>query len=294
MHRPHEIAFISSGGSDLILLIDVAHVANKYAFKSTETWALDAIYGRVIQQVIPPRPDDMAVPQPPPSLNPLKTMDQLARLLRLTQLCNHQRLLNTLISILSDLTRSSTHYALVAMTIADELDIPSLRGVSYLEVLQKYQVDKWSMPEPVRPYVQLGEQISQSNTEKIALEVQEEMPVMTPAQRTRLLTGFYRLTRTWERIRLSPPGFGHALACGATWHQHGCTLSWAEFWRERTRSEAVLSLSVADVLGRLEHIQKEYERVGNTTYMHPECRLLAKKCLLETIRRIEDGLPEFF
>jgi hypothetical protein len=61
-------------------------------------------------------------------------------------------------------------------------------------------------------------------------------PPITASQRLRLLTGYYRLTRMWDYLRVHPPSFGHASSCGATWHQHGCMQSWVEFWKEKSRT----------------------------------------------------------
>ena len=276
-------------GGDLTQLIDIAQVANKYSFKSTETWALDAIYRRVTQHTNSSPTEGTPAPEPTSTTSPTPldmTLDRLIRVLRLTQLCHHQRLLDTLVGILTRLTKTSIHYAFMAMAIADELDIPGLRGVSYLEVLQNCSesIDKWSMPDFQAP--------SNLSIEKKDVP-DEELPAISLPQRTRLLTGYYRLARTWERIRAGPPEFVHAQACGATWHQHGCTLSWADFWRGKTRSDGVLRLGAADVLGKLKYIQEEYDKF-NTAHMHHECRHQAKKCLLETIKKIEDALPDFF
>ena len=289
--RPLEIATITSEGGDLTQLIDIAQVANKYSFKSTETWALDAIYRRVTQHTNSSPTEGTSAPGSTSTTSPTPldmTLDRLIRILRLTQLCHHQRLLDTLVSILTRLTKTSAHYAFMAMAIADELDIPGLRGVSYLEVLQNCSdsIDDWSMPDLTTP--------SHSSIEKKDVPGGDwELPAISLPQRTRLLTGYYRLARTWERIRAGPPQFEHAQACGATWHQHGCTLSWADFWRGKTRSDGVLRLGAADVLGKLRHIQEEYDKF-NTAHMHHECRHQAKKCLLEIIKKIEDALPDFF
>ena len=272
-----------SEGGDLTQLIDIAQVANKYSFKSTETWALDAIYRRVTQHTT----EDTSALEPTSITTPTPldmSLDRLTRILRLTQLCHHQRLLDTLVGILTRLTKTSVHYAFMAMAIADELDIPSLRGVSYLEVLQNCSesIDKCSMPDFTTPYPSIKKDVPG-----------EELPAISLAQRTRLLTGYYRLARTWEQIRVGPPEFEHSLACGATWHQHGCTLSWGDFWRGKTRCDGVLRLGAADVLGKLKHIQEEYDKF-NAAHMHHECRHHAKKCLLKLIKKIEDALPDFF
>jgi len=147
------------------------------------------------------------------------------------------------------------------------------------------------LPGFVRGDVHIGQS---AGLEKEKSPPEDDLPALTSEQRTRLLAGYYRLSRFWERLRAAPPDFDHALACGATWHQHGCTLSWVEFWKEKARSETVINLGVADVLGKLRHIQREYIRLGSTTYMHHECREMAKKCLAETIKNTEDNLSEFF
>ncbi|KIL59055.1 hypothetical protein M378DRAFT_188059 [Amanita muscaria Koide BX008] len=300
---PSEIAAVSSQFGDLTLLSDIAQVANKYFFKSVETWALDVVYARVsrIQQRL--KGVDSGT-HTSPSFQLSKTgssipvddipMDQFTRLLRLSQICVHEPLLDAIVSILSHSTKTSLQHAFRAMNIADELDIPSLRGVAYLEVLQKCSIDNWIVPGFKQLTIMTSQRLSQSVQDKDSPSPDEELPEITPAQRSRLLTGYYRMSRFWERTRLTPPEFDHALACGATWHQRGCTLSWVEFWREKARSETILNLDVADVLGKLRHIEKEYARLGNTTYMHHDCRLMAKECLAVAVKNIEDNLYEFF
>lgn len=162
------------------------------------------------------------------------------------------------------------------MTLADELDLRTLRGVAYLEMMQKAVVVKRSSS------VDEG-------------EVDEDgRLVINSSQQLRLLSGYYRLTKTWEKLRTTPPAFDHSPSCGATWHQHGCTQSWLEFWKEKTRGDAVLSLGLADVLGRLKQVQKDYDRWGSATYMHHDCRLAARRSIMEMIKTVEDGLPEYF
>ena len=40
---PPELQVVFSSNADLTQLIDIARIANKYSFKSLETWALDAV-----------------------------------------------------------------------------------------------------------------------------------------------------------------------------------------------------------------------------------------------------------
>jgi hypothetical protein len=128
------------------------------------------------------------------------------------------------------------------MTLADELDLKGLRGAAYAEVMQKAVVVK-EFPlfnlgvssGPATSSSPLSSSTPPVTADEDAGREREPEPPLTSAQRLRLLTGYYRLTRTWDHLRLHPPAFVHATSCGATWHQHGCMQSWTEFWKEKTR-----------------------------------------------------------
>lgn len=66
-----------------------------------------------------------------------------------------------------------------------------------------------------------------------------------------------------------------------------------EFWKDKTKGEAVMSLGLADVIGRLRQVQKEYDRSG-PTYMAHDCKLAARRSLTECIKKVEDQLPDYF
>ncbi|KIY46747.1 hypothetical protein FISHEDRAFT_46717 [Fistulina hepatica ATCC 64428] len=277
---PPELRVVTSADADLTQLIDIARVSNKYFFKSLETWSLDAI-----QEYVGRKPCPILTTIPPPMSysftddDGLSSTAQLTRLVRLAQMCSHDRLMDTMIALLRSLMSSSLQYAYLAMTLADELDIRALRGSAYLEVMQKSMVVKRTKVD----------------VDLAAKPTSPDQPfVINPAQQLRLLSGYYRLTRTWERLRVAPPHFEHSASCGATWHQHGCTQSWLEFWKDKTRSEAVLSFGMADCLGRLKLIAKDYDRWGSATYMHHDCRLAARRSISEVIKSVEEALPDYF
>lgn len=173
----------------------------------------------------------------------------------------------------------SLQYAYLAMKLADELDLRTLRGAAYLEVMQKATV--------VRKAV--GDSVDSEGTVDSAGRL-----VITRTQQLKLLAGYYRLTATWDRLRLTPLHFEHSHSCGATWHQQGCTQSWLEFWKENRRSDGVMNLGLADVLGRLKLVQKDLDRWGSATYMHHDCRINAKKAIGDMIKRVEESLPDYF
>ena len=58
----------------------------------------------------------------------------------------------------------------------------------------------------------------------------------------------------------------------------------------------MLGKGLADVLGRLRVIQKDYDRLGSSTatYMHHDCRIAARRSIGECIRKIEEALPDLF
>ncbi|KAJ7078682.1 hypothetical protein C8R44DRAFT_836688 [Mycena epipterygia] len=315
---PPELRVIHSSDADLTQLMDIARIANKYSFKTLETWSLDAI-----QEYVNRKPSPILTSIPPPNSytfspnspsssaytpggsRPIESTAQLTRLIRLAQMCNHEKLLSTMILLLRQLMSSSLQYAYLAMTLADELDLRALRGAAYLEVMQKAVVVKRAKVDPIKPKPApiAGPSTgpgpapidADDATETIEGDVDEEgRLVVNRAQQLRLLSGYYRLTGTWERLRTTPPHFDHAPSCGATWHQHGCTQSWLEFWKDKSRSDAVLALGLADVLGRLKQVQRDYDRWGSATYMHHDCRMAAKRSITEAIKTVEDALPDYF
>ncbi|KAK7681595.1 hypothetical protein QCA50_015328 [Cerrena zonata] len=286
---PHELMSIHTPQADVVRLVDIARVSYKYHFKSLEAWALDAINDHVNRKdsalfTFPsPSPSGFAISRGTFQAN----STQLSQLIRLAQLCDHERLLSTMITLLKRMMSQGIEYAHLAMTLADELDLRTLRGVAYLEVMQKAAVvvrrDK-------------GKGVLNEDGEGADTDIvdSEGRLIVSAEQQLRLLTGYYRLTQAWEKLRTCPIPFDHAASCGATWHQHGCTQSWLEFWKEKTKGETVIVLALSDFLGRLKVIAKEFDRWGSATYMHHDCRLIARKVIQEKIRQVEETLPDFF
>lgn len=204
-----------------------------------------------------------------------------------------------MIGLLRQLMTSSVQYAYLAMTLSDELNLRSLRGAAYLEVMQKATVVKKTSLDSILHSTSVASSgvadpaSTSDNTPEGSLDASGRL-VITRAQQLRLLSGYYRLTSTWDKLRLNPLTFEHSHTCGATWHQQGCMQSWLEFWKEKTKSDSVMNLGLADVIGRLKLVQKDYDRWGSATYMHHDCRINAKKAITDTIRRVEEALPDFF
>ena len=296
---------LTSPSANLDHLIDITRLANKYSFKSLETWALDAIQDFVNRKPSPilnVTPSSHAYTFPgtesQSSAWSSNTENQLTRLIRLAQLCQHDRLMTTMITRLRQLMSSSVEYAYLAMKLSDELDLRSLRGAAYLEVMQKATVVKKVKIDVLKPPPSLNSSSSSASSSSPPsaegdLDSYSRL-IVTREQQLRLLAGYYRLTAVWDKLRLTPPHFEHAISCGASWHQQGCTQSWLEWWKEKTRSDSVMNLGLADVIGRLKLLQKDYDRWGTATYMHLDCRNNAKRAIVDVIKRVEDALPDFF
>ena len=65
------------------------------------------------------------------------------------------------------------------------------------------------------------------------------------------------------------PYLDHSPSCEATWHQPGCSQSFAEpeFWKEKTKTKRVAGLGMEDVIGRLKAVHKEFDRWGCDIYV---------------------------
>ncbi|KAI6044753.1 hypothetical protein EDC04DRAFT_2877518 [Pisolithus marmoratus] len=266
---PHEIMMVQSSRVDLNRLIDIAKVANKYSFRSTETWVLDAIQEHIEKKPSPlfsPIASGLRFSLNSLALAPPDTKAQISRLIRLAQTCGHQRLLDTMVSLLRQLMSTSLHYSYLAMTLADELDLRELRGLAYMEVLRRAVF--LSVPDGDGGAMVEG-------------EIQETSD------------GLERLVM-WEKLRAVPITFDHSPSCGANWNQHSCMQNWIEFWKERTRADALLSLDSANVIGRLTFILKEFEKWGSVSYMHQDCKVVAKRAIHEKIKSVQESLPDCF
>ncbi|KZT64283.1 hypothetical protein DAEQUDRAFT_678817 [Daedalea quercina L-15889] len=293
---PHELLAVHHDPSVYFpRLMDVAKLSNKYSFKSIEAWALDAVNDLVLREqnnigLSALLPYDLShVPQ----ITFTPTGQLFSRLIHLAHACGHESLLNTMINLLRKRMRQAIDYAYLAMTLADELDLRKLRGAAYMEILRRGSLFPSSSPfsSPIPGSIQAQDREESSVEEE---QIAHNELLMSPEQKLRLLSGYYRLTASWESLRRHPLSFDHAPTCGATWHQHGCSQSWLEFWKEKTRCEAVLDIGMADVPGRLKAVGRELDRWGSATYMHHDCRQVARRGIEQKAKEVEALLPDYF
>jgi hypothetical protein len=184
--RQHELLQVHSNLANLTRLIDIASISNKYSVKSLETWALDVIVDTLTRRGSSSLQFPLAglchAPAPPTQTCTLPAQlsnnEQIVALVRLAQMCQHERLLNTMVESLRRHMGSSPQNAYMAMTLADELDLRVLRGAAYLEVIQK-SIVVVRRPGPGRVEGEIDA---------------DGRLVVSAAQQMRLLSGYYRLT----------------------------------------------------------------------------------------------------
>lgn len=286
---------VHNNPSDFPRLLDVAKLSSKYSFRCVEFWALDAVNELVIRDqndvgLSALLPYDLTRA---PHITFTPTGQLFCRLIRLAQACGHDALLSTMTNLLKKRMRQVVDYAYLGMTLADELDLRKLRGAAYMEILQRGSL--FPPPSPSSSPTSGDASIpSQEETTVEKEQVAHNELLMSPEQKLRLLSGYYRLTASWEFLRKHPLPFDHAPTCGATWHQHGCSQSWLEFWKEKSRCEAVLDVGMADVPGRLRAVGRELDRWGSATYMHHDCRQVARQRIDQKAKEVEASLPDYF
>ncbi len=280
---------VYAGNVDIGKLIDIARVASKYLFKSVETWALDAINDHVDRK---DSPLQSILTTDPPEGSLRIISEQISRLMRLAQLCGHERLLSSTTSLLRKLmglsNSESIRYAHLAMSLADELDLRELRGIAYFKVVEKAVIV--TSPEGYRAPV-VGEGIEDEQEDGV-FDSKGRL-VVSRQQHFRFLQGCYRLTCAWEKLRVEPVQFDHP-AHSSAWHQHRCTYRWMDFWKEKAKGECVNQLGLADLVGRLKAISREFDRWEELAHMEDGCVESARKAISEKIKQVEAGLPDFF
>jgi hypothetical protein len=247
---------VHTESADLTKLIDIARIAHKYTYKSTESWCLDAIHTFLKRKPTSSSPfsftslrnssssiassSSSSSGSGSSSVGFSGSISQLSGLIRLAVMCEHATLLGTMVSTLRDLMGTSIQFAYLGVRLADELDIRELRGIAYMEIMHKPTVMQRSGSTEDDAM-----QLSEGDTDE------EGRLVISTAQQLRLLSGYYRLTRTWETLRTQAVPFEHSPACTAQYHMHACAQSWVDFWKEKTKADTVLSLGLADVTGKL-------------------------------------------
>ncbi|KAH8104971.1 hypothetical protein DFH11DRAFT_1733499 [Phellopilus nigrolimitatus] len=239
---------------DVLKLLNIATTANKYAFKSLETWACDAVL------------ECVSCKQFSFDESNLDRFVQLRTTIRLAQICQHRHLLKRSVGILERSLETSPTCLALALSLADEFvpPIPSLTGSAYFAALLRGPAF-WDAPE---------------------MRVSE-------SQRQCMLKGYYTLTREWAHLSAHPPESKHGASCGSS-DREQCAAIWNLFWLGQVARKDMQELDLADVGGRLRMILKEIDKHNLIFGMTKECKIGIKKSLTERIKAFQTNLVDYF
>lgn len=249
---PAEVFAMPSSTTQLVRLISIARIAHKYAFRTTEAWALTVLTMCVCQSgtQAPPTPDEaatnlMGLPVPLGFVgsndNPIASSTSiLIQLTEVAVLCAHDELHEAVEPIWADLLfAGQTKDIVSAMTIADryKAQLRPLLGLAYYLMMLKGK-DEWCNYDDDED-MDHGEGKAKGENPK---------PRLTRDQRIRLLTGYYNLSRACDTLSSTPPKLTHHPSCflpaqqaqasiglggagAAAAHAHArCSEAWETLW----------------------------------------------------------------
>ncbi|EIW81192.1 hypothetical protein CONPUDRAFT_55683 [Coniophora puteana RWD-64-598 SS2] len=209
-------------------------------------------------------------PSHSPPLDEAADTPSLVQVTELASLCEQRELLDAATLRWKRLLASSRDVAL-ALGLAERLNLRGLLGAAYHAMLLQGR-DVWDAD-----------------------------PLLTRAQRVRLLSGHYSLARAWERLPGEPPALAHSPRCtgGA---QVRCNAAWAALWRSALdMGKQVLPLQYADVLGKVmlaesvikALVEREIPTQGMLDAM-PWCKENALGATSGKVKEIQETLADHF
>ena len=278
--RPPEVQVYNTPTADVDRLLTIAEMTNKYHFTSTEGWAVGALNNVIRGRHGPP--------QPQYELSHCSSQ-WMKRLLEVALLCGHTELRDYVAERWVERIIARDLRPVHALEIAERSGVRRLEGYAYY--IQMLEMDDDFTPGVAED----GKKFQRSQIWRLASDGEDvhTPAVLTPAQRQRLLSGHWSLTRLWERLRVNPPKFERSDGC--TYHQHGCLATWAQLWRDVGKSEITIACASADVLERLKRMEEQLiVHQDLSMALTPQCKRRALLALKATTKEVQDGLADHF
>ncbi|KAF7987052.1 hypothetical protein HWV62_187 [Athelia sp. TMB] len=260
---PHELMVALTPQANMLQLFHLSRITHKYQFRSIETWALAALT-TAYKNTIPSPLDDVEG-------SGQNKGPSLAQITELAALCEQRELLDAALAKWKRLLGEGRDVAL-ALSLSERLQLPHLLGMSYYSMLLKGR-DAWAVD-----------------------------PLLTRAQRVRLLSGHYALSKLWERLPGEPPAMSHSTRCtgGATVR---CNQAWGALWKSvlDMGKQMPVSLQYADVLGKMMLAESTIKALVDGTIPTqgllegmPYCKQNALTVTGEKVKEIQEGLADYF
>ncbi|KIK54785.1 hypothetical protein GYMLUDRAFT_264487 [Collybiopsis luxurians FD-317 M1] len=202
---PAEVFAMPSSQAQVVRLISVARLAHKYAFRTTESWALSVLTMCVCQSPDPPsgNSNDADVDVN----NIVSSTSVLNQLTEVAVLCANEELHEAVEPLWADLLFAGQSKDIIsAMTIADRYraQLRPLLGLAYYLMMLKGK-EEWSK---CAAGVDVDEEESSSSDKAGTTKLR-----LTRDQRIRLLSGYYNLSRACEALPNNPPKLTHHPSC---------------------------------------------------------------------------------
>ncbi|KAK7048637.1 BTB domain-containing protein [Favolaschia claudopus] len=255
---PSEIASAMSAHANDLQLINLARIAHKYQFRSTENWALNSLTAYHSSTVGSP------------------SVQNLVQITELSILCDCKALLNAAVAKWKRLLGEGRAVA-VAINVAERLNLRSLLGISYYQMMLKGR------------------------------EAWDSDPQLNARQRIRLLSGHYNLIKLCEELPSCPPRLVHDHSCI---RKGKCKNAFAAFWKMTLTSKEgglvgqVLKVQSADLLAKVmlaESIIRAYVEgnipnldLSESGEMHDKCLQIALRAAEDKVKEVQDNLVDLF
>ncbi|KAJ4490690.1 hypothetical protein J3R30DRAFT_3399973 [Lentinula aciculospora] len=200
---PAEVFAMPSTQAQITRLIGIARIAHKYAFRTTESWALSVLTMCVCQAPDTPSDHDIHGDVEVDSEAGKSIVSSTNILIQLTEvavLCAHDELHEAVEPIWADLLfAGQTQDIVSAMGLADRYksQLRPLLGLAYYLMMLKGK-EEWTKAA-------LGDDKDDSDKMK--------KPRLTRDQRIRLLSGYYNLSRACESLPSNTPKLTHHPSC---------------------------------------------------------------------------------
>ncbi|KAJ3989201.1 hypothetical protein F5890DRAFT_1549835 [Lentinula detonsa] len=243
---PAEVFAMPSTQAQITRLIGIARFAHKYAFRTTEGWALSVLTMCVCQAPDTPSGHDIhgdVEVDTEAGRSIVSSTELLIQLTEVAVLCTHDELHEAVEPIWADLLfAGQTQDIVSAMGLADRYksQLRPLLGLAYYLMMLKGK-EEWTKSAS-------GDVEDDSEKKK--------KPRLSRDQRIRLLSGYYNLSRACEALPTNPPKLTHHPSCfmpaqqaqqtiglggagSAAAHAHArCGESWDTLWAGLVMSTA--------------------------------------------------------
>ncbi|KAI0087776.1 hypothetical protein BDY19DRAFT_892283 [Irpex rosettiformis] len=256
---PHELVTALTPEADITPMYNLARIANKYQFRSLESWALSSLYtyfsrpgafDNILTTHPPVPPSQPSIPgislphpYPSPSITPTSTSHlppSLVQLTELSALCERFDLLDlTLYRWRHLIGESNSKDLALAIDVGERFNLRSITGLAYHGLLLKGKTH-WDALS-----------FSCTTTTTTSPSSSSDVPLLTRERRIRLITGYYSLCKLWDTLPTTPPPLAHTSKCTS---QTRCTKAFTTLWRtalESWSTQPFLQFQREDVLGKV-------------------------------------------